>query len=114
MRLLPLVILLASACTAIPDPSGAGSCADCSPEAGQVFGPCLADGTCADGSFCISYLGGRVCASACPNCPDCGDLQSECTLAGSCMALCTSDKDCLAGQVCSYDGDLAPHACVWP
>lgn len=79
-----------------PDPS----CGSWPPAAGEAWGPCLLDATCAEGSTCrVDANGGTICEPACDgpeilDCPGSGCFgfphELFCTAAGSeCEILCT-------------------------
>lgn len=102
-----------------PDPS----CGAWPPAAGEAWGPCLLDATCAPGSTCrIAEGGGTICEPSCElgeitTCPGqgCFGFPAElfCTGPEVCEVLCTwgagdEEGSCPAGMECD-----ATSRCAW-
>lgn len=95
--------------------ASSGSTGECvlgdNPLPGEIWGPCDADGSCGEGSFCITTAAppiGTVCAPACAGgCPAsaCG---GECLADGLCVSTCEVNLDCpFAGMLCTSG------TCTW-
>lgn len=86
------------------------------PEAGEAWGPCNNDDTCAgDSVFCHANGFTEVCLPACNGgmCPAemCGGV---CLNNGECATPCVSNGDCpFPGMVCNIPADALTF-CGWP
>ncbi len=88
------------------------------PLVGEMWGKCIADGTCSEGLACISDAVGQVCVPKCGECgcpsdQECGG--GEClnvlNVAEACAPSCLEDIVCpVAGMFCASNFGI----CMWP
>lgn len=99
---------LPSVCAPSSASTGTGFCA-------AGCGACPAGFACAGGGCvpAVDETGVDVCASSLP-CGDGGGCPQgqTCTELGVCLALCTRDADCPAGDICVLDGGPNQSQCV--
>lgn len=119
--------VLASACLDTTDPTDAAPHERASwldtPDPGEAYGPCLADGTCPGELGCVAIEGADFCA---PPCEDADQCRREADtdhlpighvfacVAGYCDVACKEAEHwCMEGQACVSTAG-GRNFCAWP